>query len=43
LVDGDNYFQEAQDKLDEVGKGSMGVGMTPLIGGYCNQGPKGSL
>ncbi|MHA2079923.1 MAG: hypothetical protein ACW99H_02120 [Candidatus Thorarchaeota archaeon] len=40
LVDGDNYFQEAQDKLDEVGKGSMGVGMTPLIGGYAIKEPK---
>jgi hypothetical protein len=34
LVDGDEYFQKAQDNLDELYKGSMGVGMTPLIGGY---------
>jgi hypothetical protein len=35
LVDGDEYFQKAQDKLDEVYKGSVGVGMTPLFGGYA--------
>ena len=34
LVDGDEYFAKAMDALDEIGKGSMGVGMTPLIGGY---------
>lgn len=34
LVEGDEYFKKAMDALDEIGKGSMGVGMTPLIGGY---------
>ncbi|TFG98141.1 hypothetical protein E4H12_06910 [Candidatus Thorarchaeota archaeon] len=34
LDDGDEYFKKAMDALDEIGKGSMGVGMTPLIGGY---------
>ena len=34
LVDGDEYFSKAQDALDEIGKGSMGAGMTPLLGGY---------
>ena len=34
LVDGDEYFSKAMDALDEIGKGSLGVGMTPLIGGY---------
>lgn len=34
LVDGDEYFQEAQDKLDELYKASVGVGMTPIMGGY---------
>ena len=34
LEDGDEYFEKAMDALDEIGKGSMGTGMTPLIGGY---------
>ena len=34
LDDGDDYLAKAMDALDEIGKGSMGVGMTPLIGGY---------
>jgi hypothetical protein len=34
LDDGDEYLAKAMDALDEIGKGSMGVGMTPLIGGY---------
>lgn len=34
LDDGDEYFKKAMDALDEIGKGSMGAGMTPLIGGY---------
>ena len=34
LVDGDEYFEKAMDSLDEIGRSSMGVGMTPLIGGY---------
>ena len=40
LVDGDEYFEAAQDSLDEVFKGSVGVGMTPLIGGYAIKDPK---
>ncbi|MBY8996193.1 MAG: hypothetical protein KGD60_00580 [Candidatus Thorarchaeota archaeon] len=40
LVDGDEFFQAAQDALDEVSKGSMGVGMTPLIGGYAIKDPR---
>ena len=40
LVDSDKHFQEAQDTLDEVYKGSMGIGMTPLIGGYAIKDPK---
>jgi hypothetical protein len=35
LVDGEEYFQKAMDTLDEIGRGSMGVGMTPLVGGYA--------
>jgi hypothetical protein len=34
LDDGDEYFAKAMDALDEIGKGSVGTGMTPLIGGY---------
>ncbi|MFX1559868.1 MAG: hypothetical protein ACFFBL_04725 [Promethearchaeota archaeon] len=34
LVSGDEYFEAAQNSLDEIFKGSVGVGMTPLIGGY---------
>jgi hypothetical protein len=40
LDDGDEYFQKAMDELDEVGRGSVGVGMTPLIGGYAIKDPK---
>ncbi|TFG31796.1 hypothetical protein EU528_05205 [Candidatus Thorarchaeota archaeon] len=40
LNDGDEYFAKAMDALDEIGKGSMGVGMTPLIGGYGMKDPK---
>jgi hypothetical protein len=40
LTDGDEYFSKAMDALDEIGKGSMGVGMTPLIGGYGMKDPK---
>lgn len=40
LVDGDKYFEAAQDSLDEINKGSVGVGMTPLIGGYAIRDPK---
>ena len=40
LENGDKYFEEAQDVLDEVNKGSMGVGMTPLIGGYAIKDPQ---
>ena len=40
LVDSDEYFRDAQDTLDEVYKGSVGVGMTPLVGGYAIKDPK---
>ena len=39
LVNGDEYFEAAQDSLDEMFKGSVGVGMTPLIGGYAIKDP----
>ncbi len=40
LVSADEHFKDAQDNLDEVFKGSVGVGMTPLIGGYAIKDPK---
>jgi hypothetical protein len=40
LENGDEYFVKAMDALDEIGKGSMGVGMTPLLGGYGMKDPK---
>jgi hypothetical protein len=40
LVDGDEYFEAAQDSLDQMFKGSVGVGMTPLVGGYAMKDPK---
>lgn len=40
LADGEEYFQKAMDILDEIGKGSIGVGMTPLVGGYAIKDPK---
>ena len=40
LEDGDEFLAKAMDALDEIGKGSMGVGMTPLIGGYGMKDPK---
>jgi len=40
LVGGDEFFEAAQDALDEVSRGSVGVGMTPLVGGYAIKDPK---
>ena len=40
LDNGDEYFKKAMDALDEIGKGSLGVGMTPLVGGYGMKDPK---
>ncbi|MHA1770228.1 MAG: hypothetical protein ACTSYL_01735 [Candidatus Thorarchaeota archaeon] len=34
LSDAYTHFQETMDLLDEIGRGSVGAGMTPLIGGY---------
>lgn len=39
LVNGDEHFKGAQDTLDKVFKGSLGVGMTPLVGGYAIKDP----
>ncbi len=35
LSDAYAYFQETMDVLDEIGRGSLGAGMTPLVGGYA--------
>lgn len=40
LDNSDEFFKKAMDALDEIGKGSMGVGMIPLIGGYGMKDPK---
>ena len=40
LSDAYSLFQEAMDALDEVGRGSVGTGMTPLVGGYAMNDPK---
>ena len=40
LMNGDEFFQEAMDELDEIGKSTIGAGMTPLIGGYGMKDPK---
>jgi hypothetical protein len=40
LVNTDEYFENAMNTLDEIGKGSVGVGMTPLVGGYAMKDPK---
>ncbi|MFW9926929.1 MAG: hypothetical protein ACFFDM_09195 [Candidatus Thorarchaeota archaeon] len=40
LVNGDEYFENAMTTLDEIGRGSVGVGMTPLVGGYAIKDPK---
>ncbi|MHA2024762.1 MAG: hypothetical protein ACW98U_02580 [Candidatus Thorarchaeota archaeon] len=40
LVNADEYFGNAMNTLDEIGKGSLGVGMTPLVGGYALKDPK---
>ena len=40
LVNADEYFTNVMDSLDEIGRGSLGVGMTPLVGGYAIKDPK---
>ncbi len=34
ISDAHEHFQEAMDALDEIGRGSLGAGMTSLFGGY---------
>ncbi|MFX1482931.1 MAG: hypothetical protein ACFFCP_07050 [Promethearchaeota archaeon] len=35
LENSDKYFRNAMNSLDDIGTGSLGVGMTPLVGGYA--------
>jgi hypothetical protein len=42
LSDAHEFFLDAMDQLDEIGKGSVGAGMTPLVGGYAMKDPKDS-
>lgn len=35
LSDSYEHFNDAMDALDTIGMGSMGAGMTPLVGGYA--------
>ena len=39
-MNADEYFANVMDTLDEIGRGSLGVGMTPLVGGYAIKDPK---
>ncbi len=40
LSDAYDHCQEAMDTLDEIGRGSIGTGMTPLVGGFAMSDPK---
>jgi hypothetical protein len=40
LIEGEEYFRKTMDILDDIGRGSIGVGMTPLVGGYAMKDPK---
>ncbi len=42
LENGDEYFEKVMEILDEIGKATMGAGMTPLVGGYLMKDPKDS-
>jgi hypothetical protein len=35
LSDSYEHFNDAMDSLDSIGMGSMGAGITPLVGGYA--------
>ncbi len=35
-----DHIQDAMDALDEIGKGSLGAGMTSLVGGFAMKDPK---
>lgn len=40
LSDAYEHIQDAMDALDEIGKGSLGAGMTSLVGGFAMKDPK---
>ncbi|MCK4740517.1 MAG: hypothetical protein KAT22_03160 [Candidatus Thorarchaeota archaeon] len=40
ISDAHEHFQEAMDVLDELGRASLGAGMTPFFGGYLMKDPK---
>jgi hypothetical protein len=40
LSDAHGFFRESMEELDEIGKGSVGTGMTPLVGGYAMKDPE---
>ena len=40
LSDAYDHFQNAMDALDEIGKGSLGSGMTSIVGGFAMKDPK---
>ncbi len=40
LSDAHGCFQNAMDALDEIGRGSVAVGVTPIVGGYAMRDPK---
>ncbi|TXT57412.1 MAG: hypothetical protein BAJATHORv1_10113 [Candidatus Thorarchaeota archaeon] len=42
LTDAFDFYQDAMDILDSIGEGSMGAGMTPLVGGFAMKDPKDS-
>jgi len=41
LSDADEHFQKGMDFLDEIGRGSLGPGMTSIFGGYLLKDWKG--
>ena len=40
ISDAHEHFQEAMDVLDEIGRASLGTGVTPFFGGHLLQDPK---
>ncbi|MHA1960961.1 MAG: hypothetical protein ACW99U_12060 [Candidatus Thorarchaeota archaeon] len=40
LSDTHDHMQDAMEALDEIGRGSLGAGMSPLVGGYAMREPK---
>ncbi|UCE09669.1 MAG: hypothetical protein JSW61_11935 [Candidatus Thorarchaeota archaeon] len=40
LSDTYDHMQDAMEALDDIGRGSLGAGMSPLVGGYAMREPK---